>query len=639
MVALAVALVPAAAPDRKPPRIVSAVMVDLNRNARADRMRLTYSERIRHSRDHDGKYTFAVTGYKVLAVGASTGRSLVVLLREHAAPDAKAHPAVRYRRTRSRPVRDVHGNQAVGQLFRATRAHNHLPPTPAPAPPPAPTPTPTPAAKDSDKDGYDDGHDCAPSSASIHPGASDLPDLGFVDSNCDGIDGTIADAIFVSPSGNDANPGTKEKPKRQIRAAVTAAGKKYVLVAFGTYGHVAITSSVAIYGAYNPATWKRDAEYLDGPPMVTGSPEGMLVSGAKDVVVQLLSVQGIAGAGDRSAYGIRAINGADVDLQRVIVGAGNGLAGGPGAIGSAGAGGGNGGGVGTARPYCDTDTSGAAYTAVIVGKGGTSPAGRNGGNGGNGGYGSSAGQTGQPGLPGTPGGQGGASGNPGHPGGKGFSGENGAPGTGGAGGGSSFGAPVNLGFWVGQGGNAGSAGLPGDGGGGGGGGGGQHALFAIDGTGNPAGGGGGGGAGGAGGLGGAAAGGSFGVYLVNSTLVAEKSSVRAGNGGAGGSGGDGGFGGPGGVGSNGDTDCISQVGAGGDGGNGGAGGRGGGGGGGAGGPSIGIMKFGASSLTLDPASTVTIGSGGPGGAGGSGGSGGNGGAGVGGSAVPLAQAS
>ncbi len=54
LAAAAIVLVPTAAPDRKPPRIVAAAMVDLNGNARADRVRLTYSERIRHVRDHDG---------------------------------------------------------------------------------------------------------------------------------------------------------------------------------------------------------------------------------------------------------------------------------------------------------------------------------------------------------------------------------------------------------------------------------------------------------------------------------------------------------------------------------------------------------------------------------------------------------
>ena len=214
LAALGVAMVPTAAPDRTPPRIVSAVMVDLNGNARAERVRLTYSERVRHARDNDGNYSFVVVGYRVLVVGAATGRSLVLLVKERVSADSAARPAVRYRKTSSKPVLDGAGNQASAQAFRLTRAHGHVPPSqpkPTPAPTPAPAPTPPPSsAPDSDKDGYDDAHDCAPNNAAIHPNAPDLPDLGFVDSNCDRIDGTEANAVFASPNGSDGNAGTKE---------------------------------------------------------------------------------------------------------------------------------------------------------------------------------------------------------------------------------------------------------------------------------------------------------------------------------------------------------------------------------------------------------------------------------------------
>src|SRR5690606_12700041 len=40
----------------------------------------------------------------------------------------------------------------------------------------------------------------------------DRPDDNFIDANCDGIDGDIAKAIFVSPWGSDNNPGTMEAP-------------------------------------------------------------------------------------------------------------------------------------------------------------------------------------------------------------------------------------------------------------------------------------------------------------------------------------------------------------------------------------------------------------------------------------------
>ena len=41
-----------------------------------------------------------------------------------------------------------------------------------------------------------------------HTSTTDAPDLMFEDSNCDGIDGVGTRAIFVSPSGDDANDGT-----------------------------------------------------------------------------------------------------------------------------------------------------------------------------------------------------------------------------------------------------------------------------------------------------------------------------------------------------------------------------------------------------------------------------------------------
>src|SRR2546425_8871423 len=64
----------------------------------------------------------------------------------------------------------------------------------------------------------------------------DLPDPMNEDSNCDGIDGTADYAIFVSPTGNDANPGTKDQPVKTIHTGLTLASQKkktQVLVAGG----------------------------------------------------------------------------------------------------------------------------------------------------------------------------------------------------------------------------------------------------------------------------------------------------------------------------------------------------------------------------------------------------------------------
>ena len=617
--AVVVVAAPAAPPD-KPPRIVAAAMLDADRDARADRVRLTYSERVRHPADADGRYPFTVSGYRIRSVGRASGKTLVVLLVERAQADPAAAPRIRYRRVRVQPVLDGAGNQAAAQLFAKTKPHRR-----APAPPPGPL--------DTDGDGSLDADDCAPRDASIRPGAPDRPDLAFVDSNCDGVDGTEGDAVFVSPTGSDQNPGTKARPKREISAAVEAArtGRKpYVLVAFGSYGRVTLASGVSIFGGYDPASWARSNRFPGGLPVISGSPEAIRASGVKDVVVQHVSVRGLPGASERSAYGIRALLDSSLTLQRVVVSTADGTEGIAGGNGRQGAAGGDGapGGPGS----CDGSRGGG-------GAGGSSAVDRRGGRGGDGGweterFGGIAenGDPGRPGNVGTAGGAGGAKGNPASPGLSGRTGEFGRAGLAGTGGTSSTSGAGGI--WIGRAGSGGGAGKPGDGGGGGGGGGSQQGALVNNGGGNGGGGGGGGGGAGTGGLGGGFGGGSFGIYLQSSKIVVESSSITAGNGGVGGRGGDGGREGAGGIAGRGARVCTSEVGAGGNGGPGGAGGRGGGGGGGAGGPSVGIFKPGASTAAVKD-SSVKAGTPGAGGAGGRSAPGAAGGAGQAGVATPV----
>lgn len=580
----------AAAPNAKSPRIVSAVMQDADRDARADSVRLTYSTRVRHARDTDGRYPFTIAGYRIRSVGLAKGKALVIAVVENAEPDTEARPAIRYVRTSSKPVTGS-STQAVAQLFSATRPHGNRPPEP-PEPPPPPAPL------DSDEDGTLDAQDCAPRNAAIHPGAADRPDLDFVDSNCDGIDGAEKDAVFASPTGNDANPGTKTRPKRQIQAAVEAAAGKgaYVLASAGSYTHVTVVTGIAIHGGYDASNWLRKAELTTS---IEGAPEGVLADGAKNVTLQLLSVRGVSNGA--SAYGIRAINGSGMRLQRVTVVAGDGA---PGANGAHGA---------TGRPgspgepgqegKCDS-----GLARALGGGGGASPVGRDGGKGGDGIW-RSRGEGGAAGIAGTPGGAGGSAstnvnarhGQPGQ------NGAGGSRGPGGAGGSNITGLATTT--WQGRGGTDGIYGGPGEGGGGGGAGGAPASSFPPnDGTGNAGGGGGGGGEGGRGGGGGQAGGGSFGVYLRDSALLAEKSTITAGNGGPGGYGGNGGAGGTGGVGGAGAVYCYSEVGTSSPGGRGGDGGPGGGGGGGAGGPSVGVFRTGSTPVALTLTDTkVTFG--------------------------------
>jgi hypothetical protein len=102
-VAVTVVATLSAAPDARAPRIVAATMQDTDRDSHADRMRLTYSERVRHAADRDGKYPFRVAGYRIQAVGKASSRTIVLALAELAAVDDTAKPTVRYARTRPPP--------------------------------------------------------------------------------------------------------------------------------------------------------------------------------------------------------------------------------------------------------------------------------------------------------------------------------------------------------------------------------------------------------------------------------------------------------------------------------------------------------------------------------------------------------
>jgi hypothetical protein len=350
-----------AAKDTRVPRIVSAAMQDADGDFRADRLRLTYSERVRHAVDGDGRYPFRIAGYSVRVVGAASGKTIVLALVERTAPDEASRPAVAYRRTAAKPVRDRAGNQALAQVFRAVREHGHR------APVTTPPPSGSPPTKDRDGDGVADAQDCGPDDPAIKPGAADKPDLAFVDSNCDGIDGTERNAIFASPKGKDANPGTKSKPKRQIQAAVAAAKPigKDVYAATGAYQRVTAAAGVGIYGGYQPENWARR---LALETRIEGTPEGIYADGATGLVLQNLVVHGEAGLeAGASAYGIRLVNSSSVRLQRVLVAAANARPGSAGMSGlpdAAGEAGGNGG-IGS----CDGSDYG------LGGEGGASQAG------------------------------------------------------------------------------------------------------------------------------------------------------------------------------------------------------------------------------------------------------------------------
>jgi hypothetical protein len=610
------ATAPGLATSVKGPRIVAAAMMDVDRDARADGVRLRYSRAVRHARDRDGHYPFAVAGYRVTSVSRATGATVIIRLAEHAAPDTTARPSIRYRPTRRQPVTDHSRRQAVGQTFRSTKPHRHAP-VPAPKPTPTPLP-PLPPDQDPDHDGYAAPADCKPDDPAVHPGAADRPDVSFRDSNCDGLDGDAANSVFVSPNGNDANPGTRSAPKRQIQAAIVALGKRRdILVAVGLYTRVELIdapSGIGIFGGYASSFASRTKASTSD---IVGMPEAVFVSRTRDVRLQYLNLGGVSGGAGSSAYGIRAVGTAGeperttLALEYVTAAAGPGKAGANGANGTNGRRGADGypGKPGT----CDGSPPGEG------GIGGPSLIGSTGGQGGRGGgIPNAIGITGGSSQDGTPGGAGGDSrvDEYGLPGQRGGAGVDGTPGQRGAGG-TSEAKPLTA--WNGGDGTQGAAGRLGHGGGGGGGGGGQVGPLVVDGSGDGGGGGGAGGEAGAGGGGGQSGGGSFGIYLFAATVTIDHGTIVPGPGGTGGNGGAGGTGGTGGAGGLGSDYCGTEIGAGGPGGPGGSGGDGGGGGGGAGGPSIGIVQIGSkASLTQTAIRHETGGNGGQVGANGTG---------------------
>jgi len=100
-----------------------------------------------------------------------------------------------------------------------------------------------------------DGCECEWLSVVDHPDG--------VDRNCDGIDGEVANGIFVAKNGSDSNPGTMTQPMLTIQAgidkALVAPVKRDVYVATGVYAQsIELKSGVRVYGGYSSDFHQRD---------------------------------------------------------------------------------------------------------------------------------------------------------------------------------------------------------------------------------------------------------------------------------------------------------------------------------------------------------------------------------------------
>ncbi len=493
-------------------------------------------------------------------------------------------------------------------------------------------------------------------SACEPPGTADIPDGNFADENCDGIDGTITDGIFVAtaPNGGSDAAGcglVYTSPCLTISNGAlraVAASRHYVYVQAGEYDEtVVLQNGISVFGGYD-TMWQRaprssvghdvkivgqlygtDNQYV---AVVAHNLSTKVTLGDVDIVAP--NASGAVGSAARSSYGVHA-QAAQLELDRVGIVGGNG---------AAGAAGGNGmdapaiaatdgmiGGVGGASEEsgateCDTTSHGAGANGAGNSCGSWATGDPTGGNGGNGGVEDDAVQCectlcfsgdADPGDPGTHAAQFSPNvcGSPGTGGagvttcGPGITGQGGCLSNGAGGIGGTAGGSIKSNYWYGFAGSCGTVGTHGGGGGGGGGSGGCDINEDSYGA-----GGGGGGAGGcaarSGGGGGAGGGGSFGVFAVaNSTLTLRDCSIAQGAAGAGGDGGNGGQGQAGGSGGAGGAETPDQPKsqAGGNGGNGNHGGHAGGGGGGAAGVSYGIF-YNSSSVDADSSNSIAGGS-------------------------------
>ncbi|MEQ1568862.1 MAG: putative metal-binding motif-containing protein, partial [Myxococcota bacterium] len=181
--------------------------------------------------------------------------------------------------------------------------------------------------------------DCDDLEETTFPGAVDLPDEAFVDSNCDGIDGDKATAAFVSTAGSDiANLVCSfTQPCRTLahgQDIAVALGLPDVYVRAGTYtGGVELQDGLDLWGGYD-ATWSRALNTEAGHTVVLQG--GFVAIDSEYITVRARSVHagmhdlqvdgpnavGTINGSGRSSYAIHAESSTLV-IERVAVNQGN----------------------------------------------------------------------------------------------------------------------------------------------------------------------------------------------------------------------------------------------------------------------------------------------------------------------------
>ena len=148
-----------------------------------------------------------------------------------------------------------------------------------------------------------DDTDCDDEHEDAHPGGIDLPDDN-IDGDCVGGDfeATDENGVFVSSTGNDANPGTMAAPKQTIQAGVDAAGSKgkSVFVAGASYVN-GVSTAVSLYGGYNDTFTARDPDayltFITGPFKAS-----VTITTGANIVINGFTING--GLDDGASYAV-----------------------------------------------------------------------------------------------------------------------------------------------------------------------------------------------------------------------------------------------------------------------------------------------------------------------------------------------
>ncbi len=170
------------------------------------------------------------------------------------------------------------------------------------------------------------------------PDAEDLPDDEHFDANCDGIDGDIEGAIFVSPAGSPEGDGTITDPFDTIGAAVALAQEelKDVYVCRGEYLEQVFIEAegVSLYGGFDCNDgWTRTAD-----PSVVASSAGpaLRLKSVYDVHIEGMEFYGrYPVSGEISSIGAVVESSLGVSFKSVLIATGDALSGASGADGVA----------------------------------------------------------------------------------------------------------------------------------------------------------------------------------------------------------------------------------------------------------------------------------------------------------------